>query len=62
MDLNFKIELISESNNLYNFAINENNAKTIYTISIYAPNYKTALKRANNYLKHLEPEVVKDEQ
>ena len=51
-----KIELISESNNLYNFAINDNNGKTIYNISIYAPNYQTALSRVNNYSKHLEPE------
>ena len=51
-----KIELISESNNLYNFALKNNNGKTIETISIYAPNYETALERANNYSKHLEPE------
>ena len=51
-----KIELISESNNLYNFAINDNNGKTIDTISIYAPNYQTALSRVNNQSKHLEPE------
>jgi len=51
-----RIELISESNNLYNFAINDNNGKTIDTISIYAPNYQTALSRAKNYSKHLEPE------
>lgn len=51
-----KIELISESNNLYNFALNDNNGKTIYTISVYAPNYQTALSRVNNYSKHLEPE------
>ena len=50
-----KIELISESNNLYNFALKDNNG-TIYTISIYAPNYQTALSRVNNYSKHLEPE------
>ena len=53
-----KIELISESNNLYNFAINDNNGKTIYTISIYAPNYQTALLRVKNYSKHLEPEEL----
>ena len=51
-----KIELISESNNLYNFTINDNNGKTIYTVSIYAPNYQTALLRVKNYSKHLEPE------
>ena len=50
-----KIELISESNNLYEFAIHGSKG-TIYTISIYAPNYQTALSRANNYSKHLEPE------
>ena len=51
-----KIELISESNNSYEFAIHGYNGKTIYTISIYAPNYKTALSRVNNYSRHLEPE------
>ena len=54
MDSNFKLELISESNNTYEFSI-QLNAHT-ETISIYAPNYQTALLRASNYSKHLEPE------
>ena len=48
------IEFISESNNIYEFSI-QLNAHT-ETISIYAPNYQTALSRVNNYSKHLEPE------
>ena len=49
------VELISEKNNTYEFSIKFNtNAETI---SIYAPNYDTALKRANAYIKSLEPEV-----
>lgn len=50
-----KIELISESNNLYEFTIHGSEG-IIDTISIYAPNYQTALSRVNNYSKHLEPE------
>lgn len=48
------IELISEKNNTYEFNIQLNSHTE--TISIYAPNYETALKRAKVYLKHLEPE------
>ena len=48
------ITLISESNNTYEFSIKFNtNAETI---SIYAPNYDTALSRAETYIKFLEPE------
>ena len=48
------IEFISEKNNTYEFNIQLNSHTE--TISIYAPNYETALKRAKVYLKHLEPE------
>ena len=48
------IELISEKNNTYEFNIQLNSHTE--TISIYAPNYETALKRAKVYLKHLDPE------
>ena len=49
------IEFISESNNTYEFSIQfDTHAETI---SIYAPNYDTALKRANAYVKSLEPGV-----
>lgn len=47
------IELISESNNTYEFSIQFNTHAE--TILIYAPNYDTALKRANAYVKSLEP-------
>lgn len=46
------IEFISESNNTYEFRIKPQNE----TITVYAPNYQTALSRVNNYSKHLEPE------
>ena len=46
------IEFISESNNTYIFRIKPQNE----TISIYAPNYDTALSRAKTYIKSLEPE------
>ena len=49
------IEFISESNNTYEFSI-QFNAHTD-TILVYAPNYNTALKRANAYAKSLEPGV-----
>ena len=49
------IEFISESNNIYEFSI-QLNAHT-ETISIYAPNYDTALSRAETYIKSLEPGV-----
>lgn len=52
MDSNFNIEFISEKNNTYKFNIKPQNE----TISIYAPNYETALKRAKAYIKSLEPE------
>ena len=49
------IEFISEKNNTYEFSIKfDTHAETI---SIYAPNYNTALKRANVYVKSLEPGV-----
>ena len=51
------IEFISEKNNTYIFRIKPQNE----TISIYAPNYDTALKRANNYIKHSEPEVSNEQ-
>ena len=54
------IEFISESNNIYEFSI-QLNAHT-ETISIYAPNYDTALKRANAYVKSLEPGVNDEQQ
>ena len=47
------IEFISEKNNTYIFRIKPQNE----TISIYAPNYDTALSRAITYIKSLEPEV-----
>ena len=53
MDSNFNIELISDKNNTYEFSI-QFNAHTD-TILVYAPNYDTALKRANAYVKSLEP-------
>ena len=58
MDSNFNIEFISEKNNTYEFSIQFN--MHTETISIYAPNYDTALKRVNAYIKSLEP-GVKDE-
>ena len=48
------IEFISESNNTYIFRIKPQNE----TISIYAPNYDTALSRAKTYIKYLEPGVL----
>ena len=53
MDSNFNTELISEKNNTYEFSIKFDTHTE--TISIYAPNYQTALSRVNNYSKHLEP-------
>ncbi len=53
MDSNFKVEFISEKNNTYEFSI-QFNAHTD-NILVYAPNYDTALKRANAYVKSLEP-------
>ena len=47
------IEFVSEKNNTYEFSIKFNTH--IETIFIYAPNYNTALKRANAYIKSLEP-------
>ena len=47
------ITLISESNNTYEFLI-KFNAHTD-KILVYAPNYGTALKRAKEYAKSLEP-------
>lgn len=55
MDSNFKLNLISEKNNTYEFLIQFDTHTE--TISIYAPNYDTALKRANAYIKSLEPGV-----
>ena len=49
------VELISEKNNTYEFSIQFDTHTE--TISIYAPNYDTALKRANAYVKSLEPGV-----
>ena len=49
------IEFISEKNNTYEFSIQFNTNEE--TISIYAPNYDTALKRVNAYVKSLEPGV-----
>ena len=49
------IEFISESNNIYEFSIQFDTYTEM--ISIYAPNYDTALKRANDYAKSLEPGV-----
>ena len=53
MDSNFNIKLISEKNNTYEFLI-KFNAHTD-NILVYAPNYETALLRANAYIKSLEP-------
>ena len=53
MDSNFKVDLISESNNTYEFSIKFNTH--IDTVFIYAPNYDTALLRINKYIKSLEP-------
>ena len=53
MDSNSNIELISEKNNTYIFRIKPQNE----TITVYAPNYDTALSRAETYIKYLEPEV-----
>ena len=47
------IEFISEKNNTYEFSIQFNTH--IDNLSIYAPNYDTALKRVNAYIKSLEP-------
>ena len=49
------IEFISEKNNTYIFRIKPQNEK----ITIYAPNYDTALSRAKTYIKSLEPEEKK---
>ena len=49
------IEFISEKNNTYIFRIKLDTYTE--TISIYAPNYDTALSRAETYIKSLEPEV-----
>lgn len=48
------IELIKEKNNTYEFLIKfkTHEDKTL----IYAPNYETALLRAEKYLQSLEPE------
>ena len=48
------IEFISEKNNTYEFSIQFDT----YTekITVYAPNYDTALSRAETYIKSLEPE------
>ncbi len=52
MDSNFNIEFISEKNNTYEFSIKfDTHAETI---SIYAPNYNTALNRAKQYIKSQE--------
>ena len=53
MDSNFKLNLISESNNTYEFSIQFNTHTD--KLLVYAPNYDTALKRANAYAKSLEP-------
>lgn len=47
------IKFISEKNNTYIFRIKPQNE----TITVYAPNYDTALSRAITYIKSLEPEV-----
>ena len=47
------IEFISEKNNTYKFRIQLDTYTE--TISIYAPNYDTALSRAETYIKSLEP-------
>ena len=46
------IELVSESNNKYEFYIELNNYSE--TIFIYAPNYNIALNRAKQYIKSQE--------
>lgn len=53
MDSNFKIELISEKNNTYEFSIQSDDY--FDTVFVYAPNYDTALLRVNKYIKSLEP-------
>ena len=52
MDSNFKVKLISESNNTYEFSIESD--YYFDTIFIYAPNYKTALSRVNKYIQSQE--------
>ena len=49
------IEFISEKNNTYEFSIQFNTHTD--KLLVYAPNYDTALKRANAYVKSLEPGV-----
>ena len=49
------VELISEKNNTYEFSIQFDTHTE--TISIYAPNYETALKRAKIYIKSLDQGV-----
>ena len=49
------IEFISEKNNTYEFSIQFDTYTEI--ITVYAPNYDTALSRAETYIKYLEPEV-----
>ena len=53
------IELISESNNTYEFSIQSNDY--FDTVFVYAPNYDTALARAEAYIKSLEPEEKENE-
>ena len=55
MDSNFKLDLISQSNNTCEFSIQSDDY--FDTVLVYAPNYDTALKRANAYVKSLEPGV-----
>ena len=43
------IELISEKNNTYEFLIKFDTHQD--KLLVYAPNYQTALSRANNYIK-----------
>ena len=50
------IEFISEKNNTYEFSIQFNTYTEI--ISIYAPNYDTALSRAETYIKYLVPSCI----
>lgn len=47
------IELISESNNTYEFSIKFNTHTE--KLLVYAPNYDTALLRVNKHIKSLEP-------
>ena len=47
--LNFTIEFISENNNTYEFLIKFDTHQD--KLLVYAPNYQTALSRANNYIK-----------